>query len=119
MLPAVGQGILGLEVRAGDAPTAALLAPLDDPAARAAAIAERTFLAQIGGGCQVPVGAYAFLDGGRLTLAGMIGAHDGRLVRGQTAGPAVDAATLGAQLAARLLEAGGRELLQTVLGDRR
>ena len=111
MLPAVGQGILGIEVRARDAAIAALLAPLDDPSARAAATAERAFLAYIGGGCQVPVGAYATLDGDMLTLAGMIGARDGRQVRGQLAGPADDAATLGARLATQLLAEGGRALL--------
>ncbi|HJZ47948.1 MAG TPA: hydroxymethylbilane synthase, partial [Roseiflexaceae bacterium] len=57
MLPAVSQGILAIEIRAGDEATAALVAPLDDPAARVAARAERAFLARIGGGCQVPIGA--------------------------------------------------------------
>jgi hydroxymethylbilane synthase len=121
MLPAVSQGILGLEVRADDEAIAALLAPLDDPMARIAALAERAFLAQIGGGCQVPVGAYASVDlsptagpGGTLTLAGMIGAHDGRLVRGELSGPAMQAADLGARLAEALLGGGGQELLRTV-----
>ncbi len=111
MLPAVSQGILGIEARAGDASTAALLAPLDDPAARAAATAERAFLARIGGGCQVPVAAYARLDGDTLLLAGLIGARDGRLVRGELAGPAGDPAALGARLAEQLLGEGGRALL--------
>ncbi|MBK9712836.1 MAG: hydroxymethylbilane synthase [Kouleothrix sp.] len=111
MLPAVSQGILGIEVRAADTAVAALLAPLDDPLARVAATAERAFLARIGGGCQVPVAAYARLVGGALELAGMIGSRDGRLVRGEIAGPADDPASLGAQLAERLLDDGGRELL--------
>lgn len=111
MLPAVSQGILAIEVRADDAATIALMAALDDPAARAAALAERAFLARIGGGCQVPVAAYARLDGATLALAGMIGARDGRLVRGELSGPAGDPAALGAALAGRLLDEGGRELL--------
>jgi hydroxymethylbilane synthase len=111
MLPAVSQGILGIEVRAGDETTAALLAPLDDLAARIAATAERAFLAQIGGGCQVPIGAYAQLDGDTLTLTGMIGARDGRLLRGARSGPASQPAALGAGLAEELLESGGRALL--------
>ncbi|MFL5802076.1 MAG: hydroxymethylbilane synthase [Roseiflexaceae bacterium] len=111
MLPAVSQGILGIEVRAGDAATAALLAPLDDPAARIAASAERAFLARIGGGCQVPIGAYARRDGDTLVLAGMIGALDGRLVRGELSGPADQPAALGTRLADELLERGGRALL--------
>jgi hydroxymethylbilane synthase len=121
MIPAVSQGILGLEVRAGDEATAALLAPLDDPLARVAALAERAFLAQIGGGCQVPVGAYAYVDlspgagpTGALTLTGMIGARDGRLVRGELSGPASQPADLGARLAETLLAGGGRALLQSV-----
>jgi hydroxymethylbilane synthase len=111
MLPAVSQGILGIEIRAGDAATAALLAALDDPAARVAATAERAFLARIGGGCQVPIGAYAQISGATLTLSGLIGARDGRVVRGELAGPANHAAMLGAQLADELLDHGGRALL--------
>ena len=114
MLPAVSQGILGVEIRAGDSATAALLAALDDPAARIAATAERAFLARIGGGCQVPIGAYAQISGATLTLAGLIGARDGRLVRGQLARPASEPAELGAQLADDLLERGGRALLGSV-----
>jgi hydroxymethylbilane synthase len=111
MLPAVSQGILGIEARAGDVATAALLAALDDPAARMAATAERAFLARIGGGCQVPIGAYARLEGAALTLGGMIGARDGRMVRGELAGPAGDPSAIGARLADELLERGGRALL--------
>jgi hydroxymethylbilane synthase len=98
-------------IRAGDQATAALLAVLDDPAARLAATAERAFLARIGGGCQVPIGAYAQLSGTTLTLAGLIGARDGRVVRGELAGPANDSAAIGAQLADQLLARGGRALL--------
>jgi hydroxymethylbilane synthase len=122
MLPAVCQGILGIEIRAGDAATAALLAPLDDPAARIAATAERAFLARIGGGCQVPVGAHARIDSApgaeyavsTLMLAGMIGARDGRMVSDELAGPAGDPAALGVRLAEQLLDAGGRELLELI-----
>jgi hydroxymethylbilane synthase len=112
VLPAVSQGILGIEVRAGDSTLAELLAPLDDAEARAAATAERAFLAQIGGGCQVPVGAYARLDGASLTLVGMIGARDGRLVRGELSGPAEQPAALGARVAERVLDQGGRARLE-------
>lgn len=111
MIPAVGQGALAIEVRAGDEASAALLAPLDDPATRAAVTAERAFLARIGGGCQVPAGAYARHDGATLVLAGMIGARDGRVVRGELAGPAAEPAALGARLADTLLDEGGRALL--------
>ena len=112
MLPAVSQGILGLEIRADDARLAALLAPLDNAAARAAATAERAFLAQIGGGCQVPLAAHAQLVGQTLTLQGMIGSTSGQLIRGEQYGSSSDAAALGAQLAEQLLENGGRVLVE-------
>jgi hydroxymethylbilane synthase len=114
MLPAVSQGILGIETRAGDQAIAALLAALDDPAARIAATAERAFLARIGGGCQVPIAAYAQLSGSTLALTALIGARDGRTVRGDLAGATGDAAALGAQLADELLDRGGRALLDAV-----
>jgi hydroxymethylbilane synthase len=112
MLPAVAQGALGLEVRAGDEATQALLAPLDDRPTRLAVAAERAFLARIGGGCQVPVAAMARLEGETLRLDGLIGARDGRAVRGALSGSAGDPAALGAALAEELLGAGGRELLE-------
>lgn len=119
MLPAVGQGALAIEVRAGDESCSRLLAPLDDPATRVAVMAERAFLAHINGGCQVPAGAYARLDpssgsgsgGAALTLTGMIGARDGRLVRGEMTGSADEPAALGARLAEALLDGGGWTLL--------
>ncbi len=111
MLPAVAQGALGIEARAGDAATQALLDTLDDRTTRLAVEAERAFLARIGGGCQVPVAALASLDGGTLHLSGLIGARDGRAVRGQRSGPAADPAALGAALADELLDSGGRALL--------
>ncbi|KPV49073.1 hypothetical protein SE17_34670, partial [Kouleothrix aurantiaca] len=64
-----------------------LLAPLDHAPTRSAVEAERAFLARIGGGCQVPIAAYAWLEGATITLSGLIGARDGRVVRGTLAGP--------------------------------
>jgi hydroxymethylbilane synthase len=114
MLPAVGQGVMGIEVRAGDEGIAALLAPLDNRAARLAITAERAFLARIGGGCQVPVGAFARLEGEKLHLAGLIGARDGRTVRGELRGSAAEPAALGRALAEELLASGGAALLAEV-----
>lgn len=115
MLPAVAQGILGIEIRAGDQATAALLAPLDNAEARIAATAERAFLARIGGGCQVPLAAYATVEQGEMTLAGVIGSRAGRLVRGERRGLVADAAALGADLAEALLGEGGQALLAEVV----
>lgn len=112
MLPAVAQGSLGIEARAGDAATQALLDALDDRTTHLAVAAERAFLARIGGGCQVPVAALASLEGGTLHLSGLIGARDGRAVRGQRSGPCVEPFALGAALADELLDSGGRDLLE-------
>jgi hydroxymethylbilane synthase len=112
MLPAVGQGALGVECRADDAVTLALLRPLDDAAARAAVLAERALLRALGGGCQVPIGALATVEGERLTLRGAVLSPDGReWVGEEIAGAAGEAEALGAQLAARLRERGADRLL--------
>ncbi|XSG73931.1 hydroxymethylbilane synthase [Herpetosiphon llansteffanensis] len=111
MTPAVSQGILGIEARAGDQRVAELLKVLDHAESRATAEAEKAFLATIGGGCQVAVGAFATYQAGQLHLIGMIGALDGRLVRGELTGAASEGQTLGASLAKQLLDRGGRELL--------
>ncbi|GAB4129477.1 MAG: hydroxymethylbilane synthase [Roseiflexaceae bacterium] len=112
MIPAVSQGIIAIEARAGDSATAALLAVLDDQEARIAATAERAFLARIGGGCQVPLAAYAQISGDQISIAGMIGARDGRSVRATQLGHSADPAALGTALAEQLLAAGGAELLE-------
>jgi hydroxymethylbilane synthase len=112
MLPAGAQGALGLEVRADDHASAALVAPLDDPATRTAVLAERALLAHIGGGCQTPIGAYARLGGDTLTLVGMIGTSDGHMVRRERSGPASDPIALGVALADELLANGGQTLLE-------
>jgi len=114
MLPAVGQGALAVETRAADPFMARLLAPLADPATTQAVRAERAFLAAVEGGCSAAVAAYAVtLDGGGLSLSGLIGGIDGQLVRGERFGKAVDAERLGAALAAELLAHGGAALLRT------
>jgi hydroxymethylbilane synthase len=107
MLPAVGQGALGLECRADDAETRALLGMLDDAPTFAAVMAERAFLRALGGGCQVPIGARAQVDGQTLTLRGVVLAPDGsRRIDGQVAGAAAEAESLGERLAQQLLSAG-------------
>ena len=111
MIPAVSQGTLGIETLRDDAATAELLRSLDNAEARATATAEKAFLARIGGGCQVAVGAFAQLNGDTLTLTGMIGALDGRLVRGELRGAAANPQQLGAALADELLGQGGKKLL--------
>ncbi|OAI54271.1 hypothetical protein AYO44_15250 [Planctomycetaceae bacterium SCGC AG-212-F19] len=112
MLPAVGQGALGLECRASDAATLALLAPLDDLATRQAVTAERSLLAALGGGCLVPIGALAAVTGESLHLRGAVLSPDGKQrIGGETGGPAASAAELGRQLADDLLRQGAKALL--------
>jgi hydroxymethylbilane synthase len=113
MLHAVGQGALGLECRAADAGTRALLAKTDHAPTRHMVLAERALLRGLGGGCQVPVGAQTALAGERLTLRGVVIRPDGGVrVEGQVSGPAADAEMVGQRLAEDLLRQGARELLQ-------
>ncbi len=112
MLPAVGQGALGLECRAEDAVTVALLRALDDAPTRRAVLAERAVLRGLGGGCLVPIGASAGVEGECLALRAAVLSPDGtRRIAGELSGPAGEAESLGQRLAEQLLAAGARELL--------
>ena len=111
-LPAVGQGVLAIEARAADAEVLAAVAGLDDAGSRACVTAERTFLAVVEGGCQVPVGVYGRMNGEKLALQARILSLDGtRCVEDETVGDPSQAAMLGDSLARRLLAAGGAEIL--------
>ncbi len=110
MLPAPGQGVLGVQCRADDERTLALLAAVEDATARAAAQAERAFLAGLGGGCSVPVAAYAQAADAGLHLTGLVASPDGaRILR--VAGEGEDPVTLGQQLAQAALAQGAAEIL--------
>jgi hydroxymethylbilane synthase len=112
MLPAVAQGALGLEVRAEDQRLRELIAFLDDPESRGAVTAERAFLARLEGGCMVPVAALGQVKGISLKIKALISDLEGQqVIRGETAGAAEEAESLGRSLADRLLAQGGRELL--------
>jgi len=112
MLPAVGQGALGLEVRERDRQLRQALAFLDDPETRMAVTGERAFLARLEGGCVVPVAALGRVEGASLTLEALISGLDGRtLIRRRLTGPREEAASLGKGLAQQLLDLGGREIL--------
>jgi hydroxymethylbilane synthase len=111
MLPAPGQGALGIQCR-DDQPSLELLAPLNHLETRAAVAAERGFLSGLGGGCSVPIAAYANLDGGRLSLVGRVAALDGsRQIDVQISGGPSEALELGLQLASASLAEGAAELL--------
>jgi hydroxymethylbilane synthase len=112
LLPAVGQGILALECRGDDARTHALLAPVSDPAAEAAASAERGFLAAIEGDCNTPLAAYASVDDGRITLRALVIDPEGRQrIEDARTRPVAEAARLGREVAEQLLAAGAGRLL--------
>ncbi len=116
-LPAVGQGAIGIECRADDARTNTLLAPLNHAPTRICIEAERAMNARLEGGCQVPIGGYAVLEGTTLHLRGLVGDPDGtRVIRADIRGPAADAATLGVTLAQELLRLGAKSILDKVYG---
>jgi len=117
MLPAVGQGILAVEMRSGDRGVREILQPINDAATGLAAKAERAFLRALGGGCQLPVAAYAESREGRLRITGLVGSADGSAaIRDAMEGPDESAAAMGTEVAERILRAGGRELLAAVYG---
>jgi hydroxymethylbilane synthase len=117
MCPAVGQGALAVETRDDGGKVAAACARLDDPDTRAAVTAERAVLAELGGGCQVPIGAHAVVNRDLLRVIAMVGMPDGsRILRRDATGPAADARAIGGALGRELLDAGARDILKVVYG---
>jgi len=113
MTPAAGQGALGIEIRNGDTATRALLAFLDDGAARAATTCERALLKKLGGGCQVPIGAFAEVNGGRIRLNALVAHPDGSKVLRETR-EGGDPVRLGEEVGETLLRRGGDVILEEV-----
>lgn len=128
ILPQVGQGAIAVECREGEPAALDLLSAVDHLPTRVAVECERGFLAKIGGGCDLPVGAYARAGDDAITVEGMLASADGRVMlkarrvressgrdsgpdSGSASGPASGPAGLGAELADELLAAGGAELL--------
>ena len=106
-VPAVGQGILAVEVRESDRRMRALVGRLDHRATRACALAERAYLGRLGASCNTPMAAHAVLDGGRLRMTAFVASEDGRKVlRGGDSGAPADAELIGLRLAESLLERG-------------
>ncbi len=111
-LPAPGQGALAVEVRTDDPLMRDVCAVLDDLPVRYAVTAERAFLRALGGGCQLPVGALAVVEDGRLWLRGSVIRKDGSaVVKGEISGDPAQASLLGKMLANDLLEKGAKEIL--------
>ncbi len=111
-LPAVGQGALGIECRAGRDDLVDLLAPLNHPDTAACVAAERAMSRALAGSCQVPLGGYAEISAGKLGLRGFVSSVDGvRMVRAEVAGKPEDAEMLGKELAQRLIGMGADKIL--------
>lgn len=112
-VPAVGQGILAVEVRQADREMLELLLRLDDTQSRMEALAERSFLAALGAGCHTPVAGHCRLQNGDLLLNGLVASLDGATVlRASVSGPAGSAEALGLKLAEELLARGAGPLLR-------
>jgi hydroxymethylbilane synthase len=117
LLPAIGQGALGLELRSGDDEITNRLSFLNHEPTELTVRAERAFLKELEGGCQVPIAAHSRLEGDRLILQGMVAELDGsRIIREQMRGSKDDPETLGVTLAQRLLSLGADEILSRIYG---
>lgn len=113
MLPAIGQGAIGIQCRSSDARVLELIAPLNDAETQLCVLAERALNRGLGGGCQVPIAGYAQLNGAELILRALVGRPDGtEIIRGELAGPARAAEDLGRRLAADLLSRGADVILK-------
>lgn len=112
LLPAVGQGVMAVEIREGDAEIVEMLEKLNDADTNVCITAERAFLRRLEGGCQVPIGANAVLENGEIVLRGFVGSLDGKqVIRDLMNGAKTDAENLGISLAEKCLEAGALEIL--------
>jgi hydroxymethylbilane synthase len=119
LLPAVGQGALGIEVRVADDRLAPVLAALTDRDTWDRVTAERGFLRTIEGSCQVPVAAHATVEGEQLTIEGLVAREDGReVIRRRVSGPRIEADALGTGLARDVLLAGGDGIMAALTTGR-
>ena len=120
LLPAVAQGTLGIQTRDADVEINVLVDQLNDPDTVDRTKAERAFLARLEGGCQVPIAAFATLDGDSLSLEGLVSEVDGSLtIHRSISGSRSEAASLGVSLADEVLDAGGRDILARLYAETR
>ncbi len=112
-IPAVGQGALAIQCRSKDEEIRKILSVLDDATTRKIVQAERTVLARLNGGCQIPIGAFAEVNGNELTLTGIVGSSDGLKLLRETA-TGTDPVALGHAVADSLIEKGAGEILARV-----
>jgi hydroxymethylbilane synthase len=118
-LPAPGQGIIAVETRRDDTAVRDFVDRINDPAAAAALAAERMVVLRLGGGCQMPIGAYASVSSTELSLSAMVISLDGaRVVRAEASGAVTEPEAVGTRAAMRLLAQGAAEILAEVEGAR-
>jgi hydroxymethylbilane synthase len=116
-IPAVGQGSLAIETRAEDERVINFVKVLNHEESRLRAVCERAFLRELQGGCQVPIGAYAWIEGDRIKIKGFISdLEDERFLEGYEEGSLQEAEEVGKRLAQRLLREGGEEILKEIYG---
>jgi hydroxymethylbilane synthase len=114
-VPAPGQGMIAVEMRSDDEPVRTALAPIDEPHAAAALAAERALVARLGGGCQMPIGAFASEAGSQLRMVATVVSLDGsRVARAEVSGPIADPARVGIDAAEQLLAGGAADILADV-----
>ena len=118
MLPAIAQGVIGIECRADDTRVRGLIEPLNHAETEQRTAAERAMNATLAGGCQAPVAGYSLLNAGVIELRGLVGQPDGsQVIRGDIRGPAEQAEALGKKLADDLLARGADTILAELLRD--
>lgn len=118
LLPANGQGAVGIECRSDDQQVQKYLSTLEHGETRARVLTERAMNRKLEGGCQVPIGAYAEVEGDTIHLRGLVGALDGsEIIRGSIEGHIEDGESLGEKLAQELLDKGADKILKVVYGN--
>lgn len=118
MLPAIGQGSLGIEFRTTDERIREILGSIHHEDTAMCVRAERAFLLRLEGGCQVPIGAYATLSGDEITMEGLVADEQGsEVIRRKKTGASDDPETLGISLADEILNAGGRAILEKIYSE--
>nr|MCS5623596.1 hydroxymethylbilane synthase [Candidatus Neomarinimicrobiota bacterium] len=116
LLPAMGQGALGIETRLDDAKTYDLISALNHEQTNYAVATERSLVGRLDGGCQVPIGAYAKIEDNLITLMGLVASLDGEIIyRSENVGPVDDAINIGQELGSKLLKMGAKEILEKLI----
>jgi len=116
LLPAMGQGALGIETRLDDTMIYDFISTLNHEQTNYAVTAERSLVGRLDGGCQVPIGAYARVEKGLITLKGLVASLDGEIIyKLENIGPVDDAINIGQELGAQLLKMGANEILEKLI----